>query len=878
VWGSKNEFQSLLPEPSKPPTARRPRRMSAQVIAERAQAGAERYRARKRKGCCRPSETEEMHTWPFTQFPQAGFHRANANASLAADFLECLRAPDSTICEPPVTGPRVRSLEAVLEYDRLRTQDLNKNLQNIAKRVKAAPPLAHPRDIWINPNTWDRINVWIDTYDKEFERCARMNGSDGMEVRFNYSLLEGGKHGLHFGPEHVRPEYRGIPFVFEGKEGPCRPMEWTHPQENTELNLAAIWQYVVKTWEEGDAPFDDIEIAWDLTHQGLALNTNFEAGVHLCPNYPKLFAWLKTARKKEDSKLQDFDIARLIGPAKFLPSVPCFLIPNNMATDQTDDEGNIKPRQTANPGKSGDSLPFKGKCAPNSLNGMTDFEALPDIDYFSLRALAHEAATLMCAGEKLISIASDAESWYEQIPRRCFDTLCTYRWTTTRGMFRDPRNIFGFRAEPLNTQRISFLNRYAGHREAMKLQRQREKENSLPPTTMVFAQIRRAAGMSGAIFSNGWFFDDSGSVVVESFERDFSTALTGIRKHFNLSMADGRQEKGRLVKNKHTRADPDQEFILLGLRQVVQPPGRLTTGAGKRGKYTAAGQELASKVSKSASFSQKKLQRWTSQMAFVANVDPDCRVDLQRLRSQIGAPHISLSSTRRKHTALAISNLVKMLSESSGIALQRMLDPLNASRRPLIINVSDAAKDLKADFAGYGFWFWEPASGRVFYDMGRWSHFEQSQLSPAALELHAMTMGLYSISEWAAQWWPRCPKNPHGVGPFVWMDVIQIADNSSAAEHTGNTEHASADAERHLAQRRSRAQRHLQMRVQSHTAVRETLIVQAADHLSKNLVAEFFSCMVAIFGPGIECCRLDPPLLAARELKSTIKFARSVRE
>eukprot|EP01047_Picozoa_sp_COSAG01_P061387 COSAG01_NODE_7662_length_3108_cov_18.545696_2_plen_239_part_00 len=184
-----------------------------------------------------------------------------------------------------------------------------------------------------------------------------------------------------------------------------------------------------------------------------------------------------------------------------------------MATDQTDDEGNIKPRQTANPGKSGDSLPFKGKCAPNSLNGMTDFEALPDIDYFSLRALAHEAATLMCAGEKLISIASDAESWYEQIPRRCFDTLCTYRWTTTRGMFRDPRNIFGFRAEPLNTQRISFLNRYAGHREAMKLQRQREKENSLPPTTMVFAQIRRAAGMSGAIFSNGWFFDDSGSVV-----------------------------------------------------------------------------------------------------------------------------------------------------------------------------------------------------------------------------------------------------------------------------------------------------------------------------------------------------------------------------
>ena len=114
---------------------------------------------------------------------------------------------------------------------------------------------------------------------------------------------------------------------------------------------------------------------------------------------------------------------------------------------------------------------------------MIDTDAMPEIEFFSLKSLANEAATLMCSGERLILIAEDAEAWYEQLGRLCYDSLLTYRWTTTRGMFRDPRNIFGVKGEPHQTQRVSFFIRYACHREAMKAQQQAEQQGLLPSLT-----------------------------------------------------------------------------------------------------------------------------------------------------------------------------------------------------------------------------------------------------------------------------------------------------------------------------------------------------------------------------------------------------------
>jgi hypothetical protein len=175
-----------------------------------------------------------------------------------------------------------------------------------------------------------------------------------------------------------------------------------------------------------------------------------------------------------------------------------------------------------------------------------------------------------------------------------------------------------------------------------------------------------------------------------------------------------------------------------------------------------------------------------------------------------------------------------------------------------------------------GHWFWEPGAGMVHFDFGPWTQFEQSQLEPAALELHTMGIGLHSMAAWMRQWWPEPAPNPNGVGPFIWFDAIQVADNQSAAEHIGNTAKASKPAERFLARFRTWALQSLQIRVQSHTAVREVVAVQAADHLSKGKIGDFHSCMRELFGPSIKISRLDPPSLESRSLTNTIKFMRSV--
>eukprot|EP01047_Picozoa_sp_COSAG01_P086632 COSAG01_NODE_19567_length_1003_cov_1.231195_1_plen_120_part_00 len=103
-------------------------------------------------------------------------------------------------------------------------------------------------------------------------------------------------------------------------------------------------------------------------------------------------------------------------------------------------------------------------------------------------------------------------------------------------------------------------------------------------------------------------------------------------------------------------------------------------------------------------------------MGYAATADPACRVELQALRSQIRAPNIRSWRKRRIRTEVAVKNLADLLKVSSGIALRQTEAPLNGSTRPVLVMFSDAAMDLQAKFAGYGFWFWEPGAGMVHYD------------------------------------------------------------------------------------------------------------------------------------------------------------------
>jgi hypothetical protein len=106
--------------------------------------------------------------------------------------------------------------------------------------------------------------------------------------------------------------------------------------------------------------------------------------------------------------------------------------------------------------------------------------------------------------------------------------------------------------------------------------------------------------------------------------------------------------------------------------------------------------------------------------------------------------------------------------------------------------------------------------------------------------------------------------------------VVPFAKAIETGDITAADKFYNKPAERFLARFRTWALQSLQIRVQSHTAVREVVAVQAADHLSKGKIGDFHSCMRELFGPSIKISRLDPPSLESRSLTNTIKFMRSV--
>jgi hypothetical protein len=60
---------------------------------------------------------------------------------------------------------------------------------------------------------------------------------------------------------------------------------------------------------------------------------------------------------------------------------------------------------------------------------------------------------------------------------------------------------------------------------------------------------------------------------------------------------------------------------------------------------------------------------------------------------------------------------LSLAGQDSGIELQPLALPLDGSRRPVFRVTSDAAKDLAAPFAGFGFWAWEPGSKVILYGL-----------------------------------------------------------------------------------------------------------------------------------------------------------------
>jgi hypothetical protein len=149
TWGQSSTALNLLPPSTASTRAIRPCQMSQADIVDLAERAEQCFQQRSDTGQCRPSETKEMHQWPFVPLPAAEGHQASANGSLSADFLEALLSPDNSICRPPVTGPTRRDLLGVLQYAKMRTAKLLARREEIESRARATPPPAHPKDLFV---------------------------------------------------------------------------------------------------------------------------------------------------------------------------------------------------------------------------------------------------------------------------------------------------------------------------------------------------------------------------------------------------------------------------------------------------------------------------------------------------------------------------------------------------------------------------------------------------------------------------------------------------------------------------------------------------------------------------------------------------------
>jgi hypothetical protein len=444
----------------------------------------EHYRKRLSAGQQRPSETQRMHTLPFIVgsewiFPDTP-KLSHANNRIAASSPEVLAHPDVVLCAPAHTTPPSADLaKSWIEQEQQKLHAERVAYDQRCDWFDSLGPLSPDRIT----HRWPEVESWMDAYLAEILRCER-----NSRARFDYNNIPGGRLGIRIPPDDIHPEFRGLFFEIQGRQGPVVARRWIDPQSNTELRLDRIWEYVCDTLDS-EQPFPDLHIAFELCFRGLSNRSDCRpCGITLAPNYKKLWQhpWLQTAQRKLRAKQTQFSPPRVSPPSRWLSRIPGAMAVANMATDQLDATGEVKPRLTLDHGFGG----REGQLPPGeqdpSINGNTpqdDLSRFPAIKYLKMDEYAKACAILLEAGEPMSQSAEDCEAYYEQLPREWREAHYQLLCLESAGVREDPRLEFGVAAECHTSNRISFLFTWIRQRETQFQQRRAEarSDSTLTP-------------------------------------------------------------------------------------------------------------------------------------------------------------------------------------------------------------------------------------------------------------------------------------------------------------------------------------------------------------------------------------------------------------
>ena len=408
----------------------------------------------------------------------------------------------------------------------------------------------------------------------------------------------------------------------------------------------------------------------------------------------------------------------------------------------------------------------------------------------------------------------------------------------------------------------------------------------IPVQAVRFINYRRSRGLSGDCSANGMFFDDAITIAHAWMHALAMATSAAVWCLIGVSMADGRSHDLRVIKNKGLSAEAGEEMPALGNYLDVGVPGARRPASSKLSAYVALGREILSQAQDTKSrklrpVAQKLVLSWTCKVVWIAQMDSRiyALVLVWAEHSQIFLWPDNSVRTLAQVAISAMNSVLDALPELCGHALLPTQLRMGFMHT-LFYLYSDAARQVGVDdliFRGFGFFFFQSGSNVIHFNNGRWSKAEESLLEIPALELMGANLGLKAVFHSDPAFAAEARRQGPGVHSEWVLDVIQVGDNKGVSTHTSNTG-KSRGAVRAIYNDRSIFLEQSRVRVHSEHGVRETILAEMADDLSKDDIAAFKRKARSIFGSRVSFKRASNPNAEDRDMSAAITMARAARK
>ena len=710
-----------------------------------------------------------------------------------------------------------------------------------------------PADIFIDPLDWQRMCTWWETSMDCMRECE-LHLLAGKPYRFDYSRLEGGKHGLFISNQAIKPAFRNYiwdlrPF-HDSQPGPLWPQA-QHPRHER-----CSWDTAAMLRAASASRYPDLAILEELHRHGLDNRSVDPGHIVLVPNYKGMFtpSNFEFTTKKNDEQ-SAITPPRLSEFHALPPFVPIMVTAHNVAVQPgtgklrlTTDFGG--PRSLDEDGMPG-FIPLRaddpGPLSVNAGQDLSGAHPFPHIDYLTVADLVHNVAILMgisdfCIGQvppelEIFKFKADYTGYYSQIPR---DARCDHvqvHLLSSRGGQVATQILFGDSGACDESNRLeSFFVWDIVHR--LRASQRSIKSNnwaSLPSRAAeplrawmrarqtvrdallaaargdyhhpIAARLQEyspyvlslAAAAACDCFAVGGFFDDTASYsfmfMKEAVTSDFKCQWLD----FKIDVADGTDGRPSKVE----AAPPATPMTFLGLVPVCEfALSQILLEPKKTTRYKADATALLQEADlhPARKVTSKDVERLEGKFAYCAYAKPALKADVQVMRS--------LTQTKRRPQSVRHDQASPMmpLSVAAATIIQQVCSKMDSGacatffprtgrvglRNPRLWILSDASGDF------------EPSSQPLFRGWGAVIFLEGSPTAFVMQDKISFNARVTLKDSTAFELF-ACTQALRWAAPLIqWFDadVIHVCDNQACVDIiNGGKSHGRA--ERLLYQQRS---------------------------------------------------------------------------